>query len=155
MQQQNWNSLETIRDLLKTVQPFTLLGEDGRLRNLIYLSQYLNEQNIPGDFVECGTYKGGSAAVLSKYLGENRKLWLYDSFQGLLPAIEKDGEEAQSWIGECLGTITELQEVMRSVGTSEEDYIIKQGEVAAMESSKFWKVRERWIKIKSLLGLNN
>lgn len=44
----------------------------------------------PGDILECGTYKGGSAANLSlvcRIVG--RKLRIYDSFEGL-PAIRAD-----------------------------------------------------------------
>jgi predicted O-methyltransferase YrrM len=37
---------------------------------------------VPGDFVECGTYRGYSAEVLLRYSGglRGRRLWLYDLF---------------------------------------------------------------------------
>lgn len=111
--------------LLEQVRPYTLCTPD-RLENLAALCDHLNENQIPGDFVECGTYKGGSAAVLSTRLGE-RHLWLYDSFQGLPPTNEKDGEDAKWWIGECVGTIADLKAVMNTVGTSETAYTIKPG----------------------------
>jgi len=112
--------------LLETVRPYTLCTPD-RLENLTVLCEYLNRNQIPGDIVECGTYKGGSAAILSKNMGEGRHLWLYDSFQGLPPTHEKDGEDAKNWIGECVGTIPDLKAVMNAVGTSETAYTIKPG----------------------------
>ncbi|GAP96399.1 TylF/MycF/NovP-related O-methyltransferase [Leptolyngbya sp. NIES-2104] len=112
--------------LLEQVRPYTLCTPD-RLENLAALCEDLNAQRIPGDFVECGTYKGGSAAILSKGLGERRHLWLYDSFQGLPPTTEKDGEDAKWWVGECVGAIADLKAVMQAVGTSETAYTIKPG----------------------------
>lgn len=111
--------------LLEQVQPYTLCTPD-RLENLAALCQYLNECTIAGDFVECGTYKGGSAAVLSKFL-EQRHLWLYDSFEGMPTTTEKDGEAAKRWIGECVGTIVDVKAVMERVGTPESAYTIQPG----------------------------
>lgn len=112
--------------LFEQVQPYTLCTLD-RLENLAALSQYLNVNHIPGDFVECGTYKGGSAAILSKYLGETRHLWLYDSFEGMPNTSDKDGEAAKDWIGQCVGAIADVKSVMNAVGTSETSYTIKPG----------------------------
>jgi O-methyltransferase len=38
--------------------------------------------NLPGDYVECGTYQGYSAEVLMHFTGglTGRRLWLYDLF---------------------------------------------------------------------------
>ncbi|MBE9013893.1 class I SAM-dependent methyltransferase [Pseudanabaenaceae cyanobacterium LEGE 13415] len=112
--------------LLEQVRPYTLCTPD-RLENLAALCIHLNQEAVPGDFVECGTYKGGSAAILSKGLGESRHLWLYDSFEGLPPTTERDGEDAKAWIGECVGTVPDLKAVMNAVGTSESAYTIKPG----------------------------
>jgi hypothetical protein len=43
--------------------------------------------NIPGDFVECGVWRGGCSilmrAVLAETGDETRRVWLFDSFEGL------------------------------------------------------------------------
>lgn len=58
---------------------------------------------VPGDFVECGVWMGGSAAVMAATLqrsdeGANRKLHLFDSFEGLPAPSEQDGRKAaQYW----------------------------------------------------------
>jgi O-methyltransferase len=112
--------------LINNVKTYTLCSE-GRLKNLIRICNYLNDYGISGDFVECGTARGGSAAVISKYLNDSRHLWLYDSFEGMPKTTERDGEEAKKWIGKCVGTINDIKEVMQLVSTSEEKYSIKKG----------------------------
>lgn len=111
--------------LLEQVQPYTLCTRD-RLENLATLCHYLNAHEIPGDFVECGAYKGGSAAILSKFSAA-RHLWLYDSFEGMPSTTEKDSEDAKVWVGQCVGTIAEVRAVMNAVGTRESSYTIKPG----------------------------
>src|SRR5262245_37986542 len=82
--------------LFEAIRPHTYLVE-AKLHTLVRLGEYLNSLGVPGDFVECGVYKGGSAAVLSRYLGLDRHLWLYDSFAGMPATSTKDGEEAREW----------------------------------------------------------
>jgi predicted O-methyltransferase YrrM len=101
--------------LLAQIQPYTLCTRS-RLENLARLADRLNQRTIPGDFVECGTYKGGSAALLSQFLGSERHLWLYDSFQGMPPTSSQDGPDAAVWVGDCVAAITDVEEVLGKVG---------------------------------------
>jgi len=40
--------------------------------------------SLDGAFIECGVYRGGTALMLARMLsGSDRKLWLFDSFEGL------------------------------------------------------------------------
>ncbi len=59
---------------------------DERLFATILACKHVIEQNIPGDFVECGVYKGGNA-ILAKMMfdayGVDRKVWLFDTFLGM------------------------------------------------------------------------
>jgi O-methyltransferase len=52
--------------------------------SLIVLDLVLGHAAVPGDFVECGVYKGGMTAKLSLLANTlDRRLYAYDSFQGL------------------------------------------------------------------------
>ena len=54
----------------------------------------LLERGVPGDVTEFGCYIGTTSVFLAKKLhGTNRKLWLYDSFEGL---PEKTAEDASA-----------------------------------------------------------
>jgi O-methyltransferase len=118
--------MEEQQSIYQQVQPYTYCSV-GKLNTLSKICEYLNSHNIPGDFVECGTYKGGSAAVISQYLNSPRHLWLYDSFTGLPETSPEDGEDAKKWIGDCLASVEDIQTVMNIVGTKEEKYTIRKG----------------------------
>ena len=75
--------------------------------------------DVPGDVVECGSWKGASAANLSlvcKIVG--RKLRIYDSFQGLPPAKEGDRQGPPYEPGDYAGGLTEVRENIRRHGAS-------------------------------------
>lgn len=112
--------------LIRQVKPYTLCSSD-RIKSLIKLSKDINFKGVKGDFVECGTYKGGTAAILSKFMGSGRKLWLYDSFEGMPESTYKDGYAAKEWIGKCVSSVEDVKEVMRLLSIPEQRYFIKKG----------------------------
>lgn len=53
--------------------------------------------SAPGDFVELGCYEGDTSLLLAELLkkhNSDKKLWLYDSFEGLPQKQEEDASEA-------------------------------------------------------------
>lgn len=60
-----------------------------RLENLRELAQRVLDENIPGDFLEAGVWRGGCCilmrAVLAVNRVTNRKVYVADSFNGLPP----------------------------------------------------------------------
>ena len=85
-----------------------------RLRGLYDAVRYVEENQIPGDIVECGVALGGSAAMMGLALrGANRQIWLFDTFEGLPAPNNNDPDYniANHYVGSCKG---ELQEVMAS-----------------------------------------
>jgi len=53
--------------------------------------------DVPGAVVECGTWRGGMIGGISSLLGQDKGFYLFDSFEGLPPATEKDGEKAKDY----------------------------------------------------------
>jgi len=73
-----------------------------RCRILWDVSQRVLRQRVPGAFVECGVWKGGSSAVMGlaiRHAGQTRDLHLFDSFEGLPEPTERDGLEAKQYSG--------------------------------------------------------
>lgn len=71
------------------------------------------DRNIGGDIVELGCYKGTTSLFLTRLLaarGEDRRLYLYDSFAGLPPKTSKDSSTVgdQFVAGELYATKSEL-----------------------------------------------
>jgi hypothetical protein len=70
----------------------TMIGVK-RLANLRRLSEDVIANDVPGDFIETGVWRGGACimmrGVLHAYRITNRRVWVADSFQGLpAPDIE-------------------------------------------------------------------
>lgn len=76
--------------------------------------------DVRGDIVECGTWKGGSAANLSLVCAVvGRKLRIYDSFEGLPPGSPEDREAKYYKAGDYCGTLEEVQANIRRYGAVE------------------------------------
>jgi O-methyltransferase len=67
---------------------YTMIGMK-RLENLQQCATDVLHNNVPGDFIEAGTWRGGAAiflrAILKAYGIENRSICVADSFEGLPP----------------------------------------------------------------------
>lgn len=73
-----------------------------------------------GYVVECGTWKGGSAANLSLICRiTGRKLLICDSFQGLPPGDPRDREASAYKAGDYCGTLEEVKTNIRRYGAIE------------------------------------
>jgi O-methyltransferase len=66
----------------------TMIGMQ-RLTSLQQCVETVLADDVPGDLVECGVWRGGASilmrAVLGAYGDENRRVWLADSFEGVPP----------------------------------------------------------------------
>jgi hypothetical protein len=69
--------------LCERVEPYTLTSKQ-RIAALANATEYVVRRGVPGDFVECGVWHGGSAMVIALTLrrlgAADRRLWLYDTF---------------------------------------------------------------------------
>ena len=81
------------RELWDKVDPFTMTSQS-RVANLEYATRYIVKHKIQGDFVECGVGAGGSMmAAAYTLLDDNvrdRRLLLYDTYEGMARPTEKD-----------------------------------------------------------------
>jgi len=104
--------------LTKKVLPHTLVSRE-RIHNLYVLAQRIERERIPGDVIECGVYKGGTAAVLARVATHSkmgRTVWLFDSFQGMPQTTEIDGDEARQFVGKLVASPDEVRLLLRRVG---------------------------------------
>ncbi|WP_186456947.1 TylF/MycF/NovP-related O-methyltransferase [Sphingomonas suaedae] len=78
--------------IIERVRPFTLTSPE-KLWSLIQSVRYVSARQIPGDFVELGVWRGGSsmaAALALKEIGDHRRMWLYDTYEGMSEPTELD-----------------------------------------------------------------
>jgi hypothetical protein len=80
--------------IIREVKPFTMTSPE-RIYGLINAIRYLIGNNIAGDFVECGVWKGGSMMAAAKTLlalnSVERDLHLFDTYAGMTAPSAKDG----------------------------------------------------------------
>ena len=101
---------------------YTMVPDEKYRANLEIASFFGNR--VTGDIVECGTWRGGMIAGIAEVLGPGRIYRLFDSFQGLPPAKEIDGQSALDWqenaedneFGNCEATEDDAREAMRMSG---------------------------------------
>jgi O-methyltransferase len=81
---------------IKKLVPYTMTVNRGieSSYSLYKAVEYIIKNNIPGDFVECGVWRGGSvmliALALAHFGDTKRKIFLYDTFTGMTKPDEKD-----------------------------------------------------------------
>ncbi len=96
----------------------TMLGP-ARIQSLSRLAQRIEDEQIPGDVVECGVYRGGSAAIFARRATHSRlgrTVWLFDAFRGMPPATASDGPEADSWVGNLRSSPRRVERLLRRTG---------------------------------------
>jgi hypothetical protein len=99
------------------VRPHTMLS----YLNLFFLQELadrLNRERVPGAFVECGVYRGGSAGILGFEACRTqpvRPLWLFDVF-GAYPTPGTDDEESMGRLREFLGSREQTCRILQRIG---------------------------------------
>ena len=90
--------------LITSLRPYTMTSAE-RLWSLISAVSYTTSEQVPGDFAECGVWRGGSVMAMARQLNRlgvtDRRIWLYDTFAGMTTPTDNDvtadtGESAES-----------------------------------------------------------
>ncbi len=118
-------------------RPFTMTSSE-RLFSLFQSVKYALNNNIPGDFVECGVWKGGSSMMIAMVLQSmnisDRTIWMYDTYEGMTEPTPEDrdftgkdagrllntADKADSNSVWCYSALEEVQVNMRKTGYPEQ-----------------------------------
>lgn len=138
--------MEEFLTLYPLVRPHTLSTKEC-LYSLYTATVYISESCIPGDVVECGVWKGGCAmmaALTLKARGDSsRRLVLYDTYEGMPSATDKDVDwqqvSARELVTEqahnrahpvwCRATLDQAQRNVWSTGYPKERIVFVKGKV--------------------------
>ena len=133
-------------DIIREASPYTMTSPE-RIYALIQSVRYISKNNIDGDIVECGVWKGGSmmaaALTLSQIKDNNRHLYLFDTFEGMTEPTEKDldykghsastllensvkSDESSVW---CYATLETVEETLQKTGYDREKLHFIKGKV--------------------------
>lgn len=119
----------TFAELSRHVRPYSMCST-ARLRGLYRAVRHAVRKNVPGDLVECGTARGGSAALMALTLhrfGAHRRLWVFDTFEGLPPPSDADPDRAlaEHLVGACRGELHEVEDLFRRLGIRDAATFVK------------------------------
>jgi len=128
---QGWDlvSPAEFSSLYRQVRTHTMCS-NARLRGLYREVRYVVSQKVAGDIVECGSARGGSAALMAltlRRLNVRRKLWLFDTFEGLPAptAQDPDFELADLFTGTCVGTLDEVRGLFQALKVADDVAFVK------------------------------
>ena len=127
------------QDVIERITGHTWVSHE-RTGGLIQAVEHVVANEIPGAFVECGVFKGGSsmaAALTFLRLGDLRELYLFDTFEGMTEPREIDVDlrgvsAAEHYNAADPGAVASLDEVeaaMRSTGYPMDRVTLVQGRV--------------------------
>jgi O-methyltransferase len=98
-------------EMYNKCRPFTMTSME-RMFSLYQSLQYIIDNKIPGDMTECGVWKGGSSMMIALYLKSrgitDRKIWMYDTYEGMSAPTEAD----KSHTGESASELLKVQDKM-------------------------------------------
>jgi O-methyltransferase len=127
-------------------KPYTMTSIE-RMYALYSSTDYVLKNNIEGDFVECGVWRGGSAMLLAMMLNNrnitNRKIHLFDTFEGMTAPSSFDfsfsGENATELLSKntdesgkpawCLADINDVKNNMQKTGFPSDNLVYVKGKV--------------------------
>lgn len=133
-------------DIIRSVYPYTMTGHN-RIHALIRAVKYVISNEISGDIVECGVWRGGSMMAVAKTLlnhgREDRELYLFDTFEGMVEPSEQDvdywGEPASIQIKKfkkhengsewCFSPLNDVISVFHTIGYKKEKVHFVKGRV--------------------------
>jgi len=133
-------------DIIQKVTPFTQTSQE-RLFALCEAVKYITANQIPGDIVECGVWRGGSMMAVAYTLlllgDRTRHLHLFDTFEGMTDPSEKDislhGETAAKILESshkddqmsvwCYAPLDDVKSAVGSTGYTAENIHFIQGRV--------------------------
>lgn len=113
----------------------TMVPKQGVFACLLGLRHLLNN-DIPGDIVECGVWRGGMSILMAgmlKLYNSDRKLYLFDTFSGMTEPAAQDGFKGnEKRINDFVTSKSSLEEVranFEKVGLLSDNIVFVQGDV--------------------------
>jgi len=134
-------NITKLRLILNVKPQYTMVSYAG-LSNIYELAMLAEKNKLEGCFVECGTWRGGCAAIMAwaaHRFRSKRKVWFFDSFSGLPEPTEEDGEMARKIFGDermqgklittgaCVASRNDIIHLLSSLKLYADNIIIKEG----------------------------
>jgi O-methyltransferase len=124
-----------LRSVIATLAPaYTMMSLD-RLRTLAAHAETVHREGVVGAVVECGSWRGGSLALIDWVMRRRRdarSLWAFDSFEGLPPPGARDSASARHGFfpGWCAATEDDVRRAFAAAGNQTDRLRVVRGWLA-------------------------
>ena len=91
------------------VKPNTMCSKQ-QISELCTALEKVFSKEIKGDIIECGTWRGGLACIMLKYIvnnDSNKKLFIYDTFEGMAKPGDNDVDPEGAKAGDYFKTVAD------------------------------------------------
>ncbi len=132
-----WQEVRELQPTLARVRPYSMVPEFA-LIDLARRVRTVLADDVPGNFVECGTWRGGASFLMADLLRQagirDRKVWLCDSFEGHRPPEAIDGTAALAYarntddpeyLNNCRADLTDVQHSAELLGLNGYTELVK------------------------------
>ena len=93
---------------------------------------FVVDNNVPGDFIECGTWRGGLAALMLHNITMHcldKRIYIYDTFEGMPEPGENDCDGSKKMYQDnegdwCKAGIDVVESVLEEVATTYSHYCL-------------------------------
>lgn len=133
------------KDIYDCCRPYTMTSQE-RMFALYKSVEYIIKNNIEGDIVECGVWRGGCPMIAAKTLllhgNTNKTIWLFDTYEGMTTPTDEDKdlqgdsalkqmhefvqEKSENW---CYASLEDVKRNMISTGYPEDKIKYIKGKV--------------------------
>ena len=103
-----------LRDFIEVAH--TMIGRK-RLRNIVDCLDIIRLENVPGDWIETGVWRGGAVVLMQGYstiYSMGRTIWAADSFEGL-PKPSRPQDEGYDFSAEKVPVLSISEEEVRNL----------------------------------------
>lgn len=131
-------------EIYKQCQPYSMTSRE-RMYALYKAVEYIAKNQIPGDIVECGVWKGGSSMLsalsLQKFQDTTRNIYLYDTYCGMSEPTDKDADYGGRSVADileatgitttefCYASLSEVKENLKTTAYPSKQLLFVEGKV--------------------------
>jgi len=128
------------KKVIDKVRPYSMVPDENLLKTMhLAVQSIINKQD--GSLVECGTWMGGSSfamLLIQQELFGNivKPVWMFDSFQGLPDADERDGpmaieyqknKDEPGYLDNCTAPLDKVRDAIAGFGFTDDEAIVVPG----------------------------
>jgi hypothetical protein len=131
-------------ELCLRVAPYTMTTP-ARIYSLVRAVEYVSTRAVPGAFVECGVWRGGSmmavALTLLRLGVTDRDLYLYDTFTGMTAPSDEDVRRSGERAADLLAAQSRSSDIWAIAAIAD---VRRRSSASATRRNGFTSFKARW-----------